>query len=491
MVAAGVVLVALWIESAGELRAQPSGDDGSAPSGDDGSAPSGDDGSAPSGDDGSAPTSPDLPDVPDVPGLDQLPGYADAQKLLRTYRQLDSLMGAIPALLDLPYTLSAEFERLRNDPIVGPVLESLIAMYKDRLWTFSAHAAVTGETTPLAGVSAGAEVTWDSGLCRLLIAGANAQLASDDGDGLAALSATIGGCLPLPGNTLEVSYTLERDVRPALGTRALIQRGRYDADTFAAAVRFWRFRFARDQIDIMRLSFVIDILRQDDAAGTELDSGQVDLGIVITQWDRKGKGFLGKDQRWGFVPLRIRSRADAAPADDLFFDDNTITLSPLRLEGLRLGSRNLAFNAEVGSVRGAITDRSGGPNLFNVHHPFVDVSVDAGVPRLNGRLGYRHDLEPALADSFLVEDRGTASAQWFVASSLIGIDGFVARSRLVAELGNSPADVNAGGGLRFGHAVGRYAQAVARAELVDLPFEDEVETRLSVSLVGVLETTSR
>lgn len=418
--------------------------------------------------------------------LENIPGYTEARAIKRAWDKLDSVMGAVPAILELPYVLSEELQKLRADPLVGPVIDSLIAMYRDRVWTFYGQSAITADSSPMGGLSAGAEVTWDSGLCRLLVASGDAQLYHDDGDTGGALAGTVGGCLPLPGNTLELSYTLERGVRPALINRALLLDERYDSDTFTLGLRFWRFRFTRHQVDVFPLGFVAEILRQDDATGQTIESGQVDVDVAVTRWDRRRRGFLGRDQRWSFVPIRIRSRADAAPADELFFDNNVLTISPVRVESLMLGP--VALTSELGSVRGQVTD--GEVVVHDAHHLYAEVNIEAGWPDLFGGLEYRHTLEPAPADQFLVEDRVTARGQWATGPSLLAAESYVAASRLLSET-DSEAEPTGGGIFRYGHQLSGHLQAAIMVEAARSLLDDQWQYRASASLIGATSATSR
>ena len=414
-----------------------------------------------------------------------------ALEVVRAVATVGRLLFAAPHLAQTPDELHQLWVDIESDPVLPALINNVAALYTDRTWTFRGNAALTGETSSLAGVSAGAEVAWDAPLCRLLGAGADAQ-AYRDGDGVgAAVAGHLAGCIPLPGNTIELGYTLERNVRPALTALPLSHGSRYDGDTFDLGVRFWRFRTEANQVDLMPLRFSAAILHDRPASGTdEVETGDVTLTLAPTRWSRRGRGFLGDDQTWTFVPIDISSRAQADPTQSLYFGDNVLRIAPLGVEGLRLGSEHLAVDAEIGWSNGQLDDGTGGLPLVEIRRPYVDVQLQGGRESLVGAVRYRHDLVPTIDQQILLDDRITQSVTAQGGGWLVRADCFAARSEVEGLGGRGPAVWSGGVGGQVGLKVTDALSFVVEGEAARPLFDDGWSARLTAGLVGSFEAST-
>jgi hypothetical protein len=406
---------------------------------------------------------------------------ADAVRLVadlaRTADSIDRLMFAISDLERLPWALAETRDAILRDPILGPLVTSLVDLYRDRTWRASAYGHLSGESSGTAGVAVGGEVSWDSGLCRLFQAGVDGQLYREDDGRDAAYAARIGGCLPLPGNTVEVGYQRKHDVRPSLLALPLGRGGRYRGDVVDIGIRFWRHRGAEHQIDVAPFGLTVELDQEQTPVG-QLDSQAWDLGMRVVRWQKRGRGFMGAERAWDFLLIHARGRSESGPAAPSSGSTVSLTLAPVRVEGARLGRRGLHLDAEIGGTSGQFVGLDGfADRVF--WRSSGELTLWSGGELASASIGYRRSIEPVTGDQLLAEDRLASSLTTRWRGTLNTIDGYVALSRPESVVGAGERSLTAAGSVRSGIALGAGMTVWLRGELGRTMVADPVTAALA------------
>ncbi len=354
---------------------------------------------------------------------------AEAQQLLDRAAEARRLLAHARAARDFLYYLSdprgLQFElyqtyaAIDRDPILGPLLRNLVDLYRGRTLELATQVQALGDTATPASLGIGVGLTWDAPICRLLELSGSAQGFYEDGDTAAALAWGVGGCLPLPFNTIEVGYRGRRDVRRSLLAVPTIDGDRNTGDTVYGTVRFYRWLSAGHQVDLMPLSLQFDWTRADRSATSLLVGGS----MAPAYWARRGKGYRGGDQTYDFMRIRFQVLdAVGVPSDAPL----TVALSPVAIDGVRVGDVALGLDVGWQSAQWS-TGAANPPSSSTVH---VDASVTTGTERTTLEIHAQRAMQPVSTALILDEHRLTGRLDVARAAAWLRLDGFLSRARL-------------------------------------------------------------
>lgn len=384
-----------------------------------------------------------------------------AERLGVSADQLDLLV----QLTSDPYAFAVRMRRsleemqdlFLNDPALGPITKAIWVLYQQRGGSWSARARADGESTGFVGAGVGVEAAYDLGLCRLVGVGGDGELyRAPEGSGFAGyVQAT--GCLPIFGNTLEMTVRRLADVRPSLMGLPRTPVGRLSGWNVDADLRFLRFRWSWHQLDLMHLSFDFDFYDVDDVPGAV---GGYAIGGEVVRWARRGRGAMGRDEVWRFAPLRFEGWGSGEAKDKLGDDAQVFALAPLAVEGLALGPLgvDLALWYTRANALPPVGDGSQKESTFG-----VDGAVQIGDRTLALAIGGRHDVDAALG-GLVLETRGSLAAEWRRRGGLARAEGWVASQELIPFGGPRHTEVLGGGRVGYGIPLGGHVDVWLQAE---------------------------
>ncbi|MCX5742899.1 MAG: hypothetical protein NT062_10430 [Proteobacteria bacterium] len=317
-----------------------------------------------------------------------------------------------------------------EDPVISALFANLGEQYRHGYVRVAVDAGVTSDrATPIAA-TASVDAAWELPICRVL--GASAYgMGGYDGDAIGAYALTGTACLPLPADTVQVSYTRRDNVRTSLLTRPVVLRDRQRDDIVDVMVRFYRYLGEHNVVDVMPFDLHVDVASS--AATKRFGSQDLHLEVAPARWHRRNKGFLGSaDQTFQFFEVRALFRNDA---DSTRQAANTIIM-PLTIDGIRLGD-DAAFGFELGVAQAGGSD---GPNTMPVDVVRkTDVHargmLDFVIRPVVAQLELSHTILPTYDAQLVVEDRVALHAQTALSRVLVRAEGFVTRARLLRQTG--------------------------------------------------------
>jgi hypothetical protein len=344
---------------------------------------------------------------------------AEAQRLLAHARAARDLLYYLSDPRGLQAELYQAYEAADRDPITGPLLRNLINLYRGRTLELATQVQALGDTATPASLSVGLGLTWDAPICRLLELSASGSGFYEDGGASAALAWGVGGCLPLPFNTISVGYRGRRDVRRSLLAVPVIDDDRNTGDTVYGDLRFYRWLSEHHQIDAGPLAMQFDWTRGDGVA----TSLQVWGSIAPVHWARRGKGYRDRDQTYDFMRLRFQTLDAVGAASDAPL---TFAMSPLAVDGVMVG--DVALGLDLGWQSAQWTTGAAQPPSYTTVH--VDAAVTTSTERTTLEVHALRSLQPVSTALILDEHRLTGRLDLARAAAWLRLDGFLSRARL-------------------------------------------------------------
>lgn len=398
------------------------------------------------------------------------PAHADTVgEIVDQARRLDDTIDLLVAvgyalqnpeeLQHLPATIYGELrDEIARDPIMRPLFDSIAAQYRNGVVRVSVDAGIAADrATPIAATAA-VDAAWELPLCKVI--GANAYgLAGYDGEALAAYAFTGTACLPLPANTIQVSYTRRDNVRTTLLTRPVVLRDRRRNDIVDVMIRFYRYLSPSTVVDVMPLDIHVDVSRSAETVGFGAQDYLVQASPA--HWTRRGKGFLGGDQRFEFFQLRAWGRDD----EDSTRAAQNVVIIPLGIDGIRLGE-DAAMGAEVGWAQAAGYDDitlEVPPKAVARTDVHARAWLDVAIRPVVARLELSHTILPTFDAQLVLEDRVQLRGQSAWSRYVARAEAFVSRARLLREGGELRAGL-AGGALDLSLAAFDGIHVVGRVE---------------------------
>ena len=386
-----------------------------------------------------------------------------AERLGVSAGQVDLLM---QIALD-PYAFATRLRRsleqmqdlFLNDPTLAPITKAIWVLYQERGGSWSVRARTDGESTGTVGAGIGVDAAYDLGLCRLIgVAGDGELYRAPEGDGFTGyVQAT--GCLPIFGNTIEMTVRRLTDVRPSLAGLPRTPVGRISGWNVDADLRFLRFRWSWHQLDLMHLTFDFDFLDVDEVPGAV---GGYAIGGEVVRWTRRGQGARGRDEVWRFVPLRFEGWGSGEAKDELGDDGQVFALAPIAIEGLALGP--VGVDLALWYTRAnALPARPVGDERQEEATLGVDTTLMFGTRTLALALGGRRDLDAALG-GLVLETRGSLAVEWRRRSGLARAEGWVASQELIPYGADTHTEVLGGGRVGYGVPLGAHVDLWLQAE---------------------------
>ena len=345
----------------------------------------------------------------------------EARHLGETARDVRDLLYYLSDPRGFQYDYYRASEQLTNDPVLGPLVDNLAALYRHRQWEAKVQGQAMVDSATPASVAVGAGLSWDAPLCRLFEAQGSVQGFYDDGKAQAAMAYGVGGCLPLPFDTFELGYRGRRDVRNSLLARPIALGERASGDTVYANLRFYRWLSADHQIDVAPMRFQFDWVH---GGATTFQSW---ASIQPVYWARRGRGLGGRDQTFDFMKIAFTTLGLTSDGVD---DPLVAAISPLAIGGVRLGE-HVAIGLDAGFEIGEF------------HPPGVIEAVQRNALHLDATVQARHGgatlevhaingMYPTSANQILDEDRLTARLDVDRPAAWLRADGFVSHARLLS-----------------------------------------------------------
>lgn len=428
--------------------------------------------------------------------------------------QLRDMHAALDVLGELSYALVNNPEELQylpsmiygdilrfieSDPVLSAELHNLEKQYSGGYAQVSGSAGVSSDLEVVGAGTASVDASYELPLCT--VAGVNAMgLAGyEDHDALASWALGGTACLPLPANTLQISYTRRNNVRGSLLRRPVAFRDRRTEDVVTGLIRFWRWDGDHNRIDVGPISF--------DVVATESEDGMSGIGgqtgsftAAPVDWRRKGKGLAGGDMVLTFFKVNAFFHSDDSSIGGRY--TSTAAVIPLALDGVRI-TDHVALGADFGYGAGSVYDSYAAsaangntgapppPPLVDRHIVHFEGWTDLALPAVAAQLKVGHTLMPAYGGQLLLEDRVSARAEMLRERAAVRGEAFIGRTRVVrikedehATLFGGAADV-AYAIMPDVHAVGRVE--VARSIVAGLdtePLRVEREVRATVGVTA-------
>ena len=321
----------------------------------------------------------------------------DTQEMLRVLDTLVEISYALSDVDELRRMPSQIWGELVNDPTTAALIDSIRSQYQGGFVRLSADAGVTADLDTPGAVTATLDASWDLPVCRVIGARATGLVGYADGDPLGSYAVTGTGCLPLPVNTFQVSYTRRQNVRATLlGPVAFGDRRR--DHLVDLMVRFYRYRGTDNQVDIMPADIHLDLADSEGTGG--LAANIVEIDVAPAAWRRFGKGFAGQDQIYRFLPIQLHAHGDSAALGGR--DSSVMRITPVAIEGIGLGG-GLALDVDVGFASAHVgRDMT---TAFTRNDVYAEVGLDAQLAPVTAGVHASHAMLPTYGGQIIVQSR--------------------------------------------------------------------------------------
>ncbi len=380
-------------------------------------------------------------------------------------RQLRDLLALARALAyadprEVEWVFASAYGELLGHPLLGPLVDNLVAQYRGGRARLEVDAGAGVDVATPAVVSAAVAAAWELPLCRVVGARAAGLGGWEDGGTFGSYVLTGSACLPLPANTVEVAYTRRGHVRTSLLTVPVVLDDRRTGDLYDIAIRFYRYRGAHHQLDVMPLAVQIDVSRDDDGGFAAIGSS-VETAPVV--WRRRGKGLAGGDQVFRFMQVRMRYQDDDAAVGGR--DAGAVTVVPLELAGIHV-TPDVTVGGGGGYVRAAGSEGTGEAAVDVVEESGVvaHLQLDWVMGPVRGQVRIARELYPTYDAQFVVDDRIATRLDYAAGRVAGAVTAFAARDQVRREGATPPPELVSGGGVDGAYALGRGVHALARVE---------------------------
>jgi hypothetical protein len=358
------------------------------------------------------------------------------------------------------WALASAYGELLADPIMGPLLSNLAAQYRGGFGRVEMDAGAGGDVDVPAAANVAVAASYELPLCRVVGARAAALGGWEPDGGVASYVLTGSACLPLPANTLEVAYTRRGNVRTSVVAGPVVLEDRRSGDIYDINLRFYRWRGAAHQIDVMPFQIHIDVTRNEDPVpGDELGaiSSFVEGAPVI--WRRRGKGLAGDDQVYRFMAFAMHYQDDDAAVGGR--DAGVFTIYPLTMDGLHV-TPDVVASVGGGFVTAqglegemALVEEGGAAAYF-------ELATARGRLRASARAA--REYVPTFDAQYVIDDRVTTRVDLSTDRVAASLAVFAARDEVRRAGGRVDPELVTGGALDVAYALGRGLHVLGRVE---------------------------
>jgi len=385
---------------------------------------------------------------------------ADARQLSRS---LDTLLEVAYALEDpeelrlLPSKLYGE---LIKDPVMAAIVENVVNQYRGGYVSASVTAGVTADLGTPAAANAAVDVGYQLPLCRVI--GATASGLGGYADHEALGSYAIGGtaCLPLPADTVQVSYTHRQNVRTTLLARPVVLDERRTDDLVDVQIRFYRWLGQHHQVDIMPFDINVDVSRSAETTGFGSQLATFDMAPVA--WYRRGTGLPGQDQSFRFVQVHAVVQDDDTSAGGR--GSEVVAISPLIVDGIHLGP-DATVGANLGWIHGLGREaRATEVTLVDMSGAHAELWVATAVAPFGAELRATHTMLPTYDGQIVRDNRLAARMQVATPFYSARAEGFLGRAELLRKEPGGATIGIAGGAVDVAWAVVHRVHLIGRLE---------------------------
>ncbi len=295
----------------------------------------------------------------------------------------------------------------------------------------------------------GAEVALESDLCRLVVAGGQAQIYREGGGDAPAKQGLSGeqwasACL-FSGSGLpliELDHDLELSLRPALDSRLQLRPDRYSRETFNFRTIGLNYQTDDLRVELSSWNTGVSVLWQPGSSEGEMGEINANISGAIFRWVRPGRGFLDGERSLSVLPIDVEIAVTGS-------DASTMRVGPVRLEQYKLGSLPLYLDADVAWANGSVwsPDEASGEYVNSVEIDMLaaDAALRLGNEAHSGGIRYQRSLTPTVDLELVAEDRFSAWASFRRLRTDVALHAFVASSLVLAA---SSRERFATGGLR-------------------------------------------
>lgn len=347
-------------------------------------------------------------------------------------RSLDTLLEVAYALEDpeelrlLPSKLYGE---LLKDPVMAAIVENTVNQYRGGYVSVAATAGLTADLGTPAAANASLDVGYQLPLCRVLGATATGLLGYADGEALGSYALGSTACLPLPADTIQVSYTHRENVRTTLLARPVVLDDRRTDDLVDVQIRFYRWLGPHNQVDIMPFDVNVDVSRSAETTGFGSQLATIDAAPVA--WYRRGKGLAGQDQTFRFVQVHAVVQDDDESAGGRGAE--VVTISPLIVDGLHLGP-DATFGANLGFIHGLGREaRMDNVRLVDMSGAHAELWLATAVAPLGAELRATHTMLPTYDGQIVRDNRLAARVQIATPFYAARAEGFLGRDEILRK----------------------------------------------------------
>ncbi|MCW5808176.1 MAG: hypothetical protein KIT31_37850 [Deltaproteobacteria bacterium] len=378
-------------------------------------------------------------------------------------RSIDRLVDVYYALRDpeeLRLAPSRLYQKLLDDPVLAAIVENVVNQYRGGYVQLSIDAGATADLSTPGAVNAAIDASYELPLCRVV--GVTASGLGGYEDGAAMASYAVGGtaCMPLPANTVQVSYMRRDNVRTTLLARPVVLRDRRTDDILDVMVRFYRWMGKHNQIDLAPFNIAFDVTRSAEGRGFGALAVDFETGPVV--WHRRGKGLAGGNQTFRFFQVRGKVLSDDQASGGR--EAVVANVSPLIVEGVPFAD-DVVAGLDLGWSISSVYD--GSREVFARTDLRTEAYVATAQQPVAVEVRGTHGVLPTFGGQLVLEDRLAARAELSSAQAALRLTGFVGRAKLVRDpaMAENRAITVAGGGTDLAVPVTRRVTLLGRLEL--------------------------
>ena len=384
----------------------------------------------------------------------------DARQLSRS---LDTLLDVAYALQDpeeLRLIPSKLYGELLKDPVVGALVENVVNQYRGGYVSVAVTAGVTADLGTPAAANASVDAGYQIPLCRVVGVTASGLAGYADHDAIGSYALGGSACLPLPADTVQVSYTHRENVRTSLLARPIVLDQRLTDDLVDVQIRFYRWLGVHDQVDVMPFDVNVDVSRSAETTGFGSQLSTIDAAPAA--WYRRGKGLPGQDQSYRFVQVHAVVQDDDTSAGGR--GSEVVVISPLIVDGIHLGP-DATFGANLGFLYGLGREaRDQMTDLVSMSGAHAELWVATAVAPFGAEVRATHTMLPTYDGQVVRDNRIAARMQVATPFYSARAEGFLGRDQMLRkEPGGAKIGV-AGGAIDVAWAATHRIHLIGRLE---------------------------
>lgn len=443
----------------------------------------------PYGDPAPAPPPPAAPLPPPPPPPASTPAQSTVlDRVQDTIEDAKRLHRSLGTILEVAYALSttdpdelgrlpsvlygAMLAEIRKDPVASALFDNMVRQYSGGYLRASLLAGASADLSTPGAVTASVDASYELPLCRVL--GAHAQgLAGYDGDTIASWALGGTACLPLPANTLQITYTRRNNIRGSLLRRPVVLLDRREEHVVNGLLRFYRWSGQKNVVDVSPLTVDVVATTSDESGVIAGQTGSFTVAPAV--WYRKGKGLAGSDMIFRFMNIKAFFHSDDTGIGGRY--TSTVAITPLLVENVPITDQ-ISVSVDLGFGLGSVYESDDlpanpdpnvppPPALVERNLAHFEAWADFVKPPFAGRLKVGHTLLPAYGGQMILEDRATLRNEIALPYVAARAEGFVGNARVV-RIGTDEIVKVYGGAGDVAYAIVPHVHAIARLEIANI-----------------------